>query len=59
MPMEARLDLGTGGFYWNSVMRSVSSATIRPKREASFQSTSMTATENYAPFSLWKRSKSA
>ena len=38
--MEARLDLGTGGFSWNSVMRSFSSATIRPKREASFQSTS-------------------
>ena len=59
MPMEARLDLGTGGFSWNSVMQSFSSATIRPKREASFQSTSMTATENSAPFSLWKRRKSA
>ena len=31
----------------------------RPKREASFQSTSITATENSAPFSLWKRRKSA
>ena len=30
-----------------------------PKREASFQSTSITATENSAPFSLWKRRKSA
>ena len=50
-----------GTYTYKDVARKIEklSATIRPKREASFQSTSMTATENSAPFSLWKRRKSA
>ena len=58
MPMEARLDLGSFGFSWKALMRSSSSVTIRPKRDASLHGTSMTATENSAFFSLWKRRKS-
>ena len=56
--MEARLDFGFFGFSWNSLILSFSSVTISPKREASLQGTSITATENSASFSLWKRRKS-
>ena len=58
MPMEARLLLGSLGFSANSVTISLPSTAMMPKRDASFQGTSMTEMVQAALASLCRATMS-